>query len=214
MTGDSLGTIRYLSPEQVADAKRATATSDIYSLSIVLIEMLLGEPDITLLDLSDLDGEIKVVLRKGCSQEPTQRYQNTFDLIKSLKQGKSIQKNEGVALCPNVQCDGVAWCEDSFNYGEFVKPYVRSSCTDSFCNLYGTELKYSCNCGGGDLSQPYCTDCGEELFHLPACSMCGTEINVSDRKRDIEKEGCSRCSVKHVNLTQQSFEATVEDCPF
>ncbi len=43
-TGDSLGTPQYVAPEQLKNAKCATASADIYSLGAVLYELITGRP--------------------------------------------------------------------------------------------------------------------------------------------------------------------------
>ena len=46
-TGLSMGTPRYMSPEQAMADKEVTARSDVYSLGVVTYEMLIGEPPFT-----------------------------------------------------------------------------------------------------------------------------------------------------------------------
>ncbi len=46
-TGLSMGTPRYMSPEQAMAEKNVTARSDVYSLGVVTYEMLVGEPPFT-----------------------------------------------------------------------------------------------------------------------------------------------------------------------
>ncbi|GIV22872.1 MAG: hypothetical protein KatS3mg025_0531 [Bacteroidia bacterium] len=59
-TGMRLGTLLYMSPEQVKGEKDIDHRSDIYSLGVVLYEMLLGKPPYPT-DISEFDLSLKIV---------------------------------------------------------------------------------------------------------------------------------------------------------
>ena len=59
-TGMRLGTLLYMSPEQVKGEKEIDHRSDIYSLGVVLYEMLLGKPPYPA-DISEFDLSLKIV---------------------------------------------------------------------------------------------------------------------------------------------------------
>lgn len=59
-TGMRLGTLLYMSPEQVKGEKDITARSDIYSLGVVLYEMLTGTPPYPT-DIGEFDLSLKIV---------------------------------------------------------------------------------------------------------------------------------------------------------
>lgn len=104
----SMGTIDYMSPEQISRESEVEQRSDIFSFGILLYEMLAGEPpfkgshDWAVLyailnnppePLPDSHFKIPLLLRKldeKCLQkEPNQRYQTVAEIIQDLKQ---IQK--------------------------------------------------------------------------------------------------------------------------
>jgi hypothetical protein len=105
-TGMSVGTPAYMAPEQIEGGKgRIGPTSDLYSLGIILYEMVTGQPPfiadtplaIMLKHLSDpiplprtlnpsLPQSIERVILKALARVPADRYQNGAHLVEALRQ--------------------------------------------------------------------------------------------------------------------------------
>ena len=62
-TGLSLGTPRYMSPEQAMGEKAITARSDVYALGVVTYEMLTGEPPFT-------GSSAQIIVARVLTEEP------------------------------------------------------------------------------------------------------------------------------------------------
>jgi tetratricopeptide (TPR) repeat protein len=110
MTGDILGTLRYMSPEQ-ALAKRAVVDhrSDIYSLGVTLYELLTLEPAFTGDDRHEL-------LRQISFEEPTKPRQINSHIPQELETIvlKAIEKNptDRYATAQDLRNDLVAFLEN------------------------------------------------------------------------------------------------------
>lgn len=105
-SGAILGTPAYMSPEHIlSDASALSPASDLYSLGVILYEMLTGKPPYTAntpilvmlkhlkdpipelnaprLDLPDV---IEDVIQKALAKDPSQRYQTALTFIRELRE--------------------------------------------------------------------------------------------------------------------------------
>ncbi len=110
--GDYMGSVHYFSPEQ-AKGENVDQRSDIYSLGIVLYEMVTGTIPFegeSALDLAmkhikspipdprmvnpEVAPEIIEIIKKACAKEPKNRYQSARSMGQALK---NVYENKGVA---------------------------------------------------------------------------------------------------------------------
>ena len=102
-TGFSIGTPVYMSPEQL-DAKPISLTTDIYSMGIMLYELLTGKPPFEgsmsslitqhntarlpsvsgKIDNSKLADGIQALLQKACAKEPSARYSSAKEMREAV----------------------------------------------------------------------------------------------------------------------------------
>src|SRR5262249_2726933 len=80
ITGFGMGTLLYMAPEQMSNAKNADQTSDIYSLGRILLEMFKGRLQSTATDTSSLDAGIAHLIEKCTLTDRQRRYQSVTEL--------------------------------------------------------------------------------------------------------------------------------------
>jgi eukaryotic-like serine/threonine-protein kinase len=119
-TGEFVGTPGYLSPE-VCLGKQVDRRSDIFSLGIVLFEMLAGRMPFTdesplglmlevvraeIPDVRELNGEVdeKIawILSKMIAKEPDDRYQSCHELAEDLYAHPLVAKSGPITIVPKV----------------------------------------------------------------------------------------------------------------
>lgn len=82
--GDVMGTYLYMPPEQLLGAEHCTLATDVYSLGLVLFEILAGARSHPL-DLSAVSSEFRPVIERACQQDPAARYQNAEEMLRALE---------------------------------------------------------------------------------------------------------------------------------
>jgi serine/threonine protein kinase/Flp pilus assembly protein TadD len=128
MTGDVLGTLRYMSPEQ-ALAKRVLIDqrTDIYSLGITLYELLTLEPAFRSRDREELlreitseeprpprrlnkqiPGELEIIVLKAVEKNPAERYASAQEVADDLR--RFLEDKPIRAKHPTLQQKAVKWC--------------------------------------------------------------------------------------------------------
>ncbi len=87
-TGEHLGTVDYMCPEQRSDMSRVDGRCDLYSVGIVLHEMMLGTPHVRFdqldADMRDVAVGIRSIVRKACAQSADDRFQNAKEFVERI----------------------------------------------------------------------------------------------------------------------------------
>ena len=115
MTGDVIGTLHYLSPEQIRGGI-ADSRSDIWALGVLMYEMITGRLPFeatTLGDLCDkiskstyvapsalnlsLPREVEGILSRCLKKKPEDRYQTAADLLRDIRGAKAITQRLNTA---------------------------------------------------------------------------------------------------------------------
>ena len=109
-TGEVMGTPLYMSPEQCQNTHLVTGKSDIYSLGVLLYEMVSGDTPFnasdpyTLLKMHNedepkyprsMDQQIQAVIRRCLQKKPDKRYATLFDLEQDLAIIAGVKKAKG-----------------------------------------------------------------------------------------------------------------------
>jgi len=92
-TGDTLGTLAYMSPEQRADPRRAGPAADIYGVGATLYILLTGRRpfDLAMAALDDkvmerLPVEVRPIVRRATAHRPDDRYQTAGEMADALSE--------------------------------------------------------------------------------------------------------------------------------
>lgn len=122
ITSDSgiLGTVYYISPEQIEHASQVDSRSDLFSLGCVFFELLTGylpfEGETSAVQIAQrLHGtsiqlpqhlsRFSSVIDRLLARRPTDRFQSTADLLKALREMR--EDNEPVTMCAEL----AKWCQ-------------------------------------------------------------------------------------------------------
>jgi eukaryotic-like serine/threonine-protein kinase len=81
-----LGTPHYMSPEQKENPSLVTFASDIYSLGVILYELILGKLSFGHLNLTSLPKNLRKIAKKALAVSPRERYQKISEFIQDISQ--------------------------------------------------------------------------------------------------------------------------------
>lgn len=164
-TNQVLGTVRYMAPEQMQGSGSVDHRADIYSLGVVLYEMLTGETPVGVFAPPSkrvpIDVRLDEVVMKSLASDPDQRYQSISEVnlcVQRLVDGQSdsVGANPSEAKYRGASTifeDGVAMMADKFRgfWGRSPEP-KKSEGPSAVANGYGfAELGQGLNTLGRDL---------------------------------------------------------------
>ena len=87
-----LGTPNYMSPEQKQDPSSVTFAADIYSLGIILYELITGKLSYGTINLTSLPKGLKRIATKALAISVKERYQNISDFIHDISAISQFQR--------------------------------------------------------------------------------------------------------------------------
>ena len=185
MTGESIGTPQYMSPEQRTDATKADTRSDIYSLGVMVYEMLTGGFPEGAWDLpSELGCDTKwdSIIENSIRKLPERRFQTMSDFLSSLDvfgHDSSAPKKDTVSV-EKVKEERYRTPVPSVILGKCPGCGVENSGDNKFCNGCGASLYEAC---------PTCQ--GEIRVGLKFCGKCGVDVpkqkKINELKESISK---------------------------
>lgn len=217
-TGDHLGSVEYMAPEQSKNMKDVDGRADIYSLGVVLCKLVTGSPSQAAIEKQEfsIPYSLKKIITKACEYERENRYANANEFLRDLNGVSRVTlSSPSKAICNNLKCSKANWSENGYYKGaNFIE-----ECTDIHCTSCGNRLIYQCACGFPIANTPFCGGCGSSLFKVPECIKCGSFLKKIDMDRDTT-DGCSKCKSKAKPQQQfapqppPSIKSFDDDIPF
>jgi formylglycine-generating enzyme required for sulfatase activity/tRNA A-37 threonylcarbamoyl transferase component Bud32 len=181
-TGQMMGTLKYMAPEQLMEAKSVDGRADLYSTGVMLYEMLTGRLPVGAFKLPtelapDLDHRLDDVILKAIRTDPEERYQAARELGKALEE---IQRTHLVTASEQDQRE--------FAVVEAAPTQVNMLACLKCGRESGPEARVCAKCGAplDHLFEP-CPACGRDLrVDVKSCPGCGANLRTHRTARRQE----------------------------
>ncbi len=185
VTGGNYGSPEYVSPEQAEGASLDTR-SDIYSLGIILYEILAGRPPfhdqggkLSQLDVvrahihrqpqppsqinPQITAELEAIILKAIEKRPENRFSSAVEFLRAVRKARGRKAGEGalsLSVGQAVRSDG--------RTREIVSPTVAEAARENY-STQPIKVEICPACGVSVQSNELrCHQCGQELVSSPA----------------------------------------------
>jgi serine/threonine protein kinase len=176
VTGAILGTIDFMSPEQLNDATSTDARSDLWSLAVTFYQMVTGKSP-RMIKFNLLPSNLKDFVIKALEDDPAERYQNAREFLIELS-----RKN----IAPAIQINP----KGEIQTGECVSCHTINESNRKYCRKCAKSLRT--NCLECEVDAPVWDNiCGE----------CGANQSESFQKKTLEyKNLITECNNLILNM--------------
>ena len=168
VTGAILGTIDFMSPEQLNDATATDARSDLWSLAVTFYQMVTGKSP-RMIKFNLLPSNLKDFVIKALEDDPAERYQTAREFVDNL-----IRQNNSPAV-NHINMDYIQ--TDDLQTGECTNCHVVNESIRKYCRRCGNRLRLNC------------LECGTEMpVWDKICGECGGNQSTIMRATKIKCE--------------------------
>ncbi len=155
LSGMALGTLRYMAPEQMDKPETVDHRADLYSLGVVIYEMLTGETPVGRFELPSQKAQVDVrfdeIVLHALEREPTRRYQHASEVREDVEKvtGKPHSAGTGNAAGVSAEERRGEWLIQCTDCGH-AKPLAAAGGIRIGGASVGKRFPISCSqCGGG-----------------------------------------------------------------
>jgi len=158
-TGQGMGTMEYMAPEQRGDARHVDARSDIYALAKMLYHMITGEVPTTV-DLEMVPAELRPALRQALKYKPQERPASVADFLELLAEPIPV-------VTPSSAVDAASFRPGRCTSCNHVNPEDARFCEGCGAGLF--EACPKCN-AENRLGVKHCAECGIKVAEFKSAS--------------------------------------------